>query len=175
MEDVRMNISRVILLGAVICSGLLMAPSLFGQAYNARQLTRKVVPQPIPAKTNAPGVAAQPAPVAPAPPNAIQKRVITQAVVRYLPPPPVDPEKARASREQAIRKTIEFQKMRAEEGSESAQYELGLRYLKGDGLEKDETLGRKWLTESSKNGYGPATRKLEELDKPAEPAHPETK
>jgi TPR repeat protein len=94
---------------------------------------------------------------------------MTQAVVRIV-RPPVDPEKARAAREEAVRRTVAFQMKRAEEGSESAQYELGLRYLKGDGVERDEAKGRHWLGLSAKNGYGPATRKLEDLDKPAEPA-----
>jgi TPR repeat protein len=90
-------------------------------------------------------------------------------MVRVVQPPP-DPEKVKAAKAEAVRKTVEFQKMRAEEGSESAQYELGLRYLKGDGVEKDEALGRKWLKESAKNGYAAATRKLDDLDKtPASP------
>jgi len=98
---------------------------------------------------------------------------MTAPVPVHIVQPYVDPEKARASKEEALRKTVEFQKKRAEEGSESAQYELGVRYLKGDGVEKDPVTGRKWLFESSKNGYGPATQKLEELDKPAPPAKSE--
>lgn len=90
--------------------------------------------------------------------------VSTNRLVYRPSPPPVDPGKARAAKEEAVRKTVEFQKKRADEGSESAQYELGVRYLKGDGVEKDEATARKWLTLSSKNGYGPATRKLEEID-----------
>jgi len=88
-------------------------------------------------------------------------------VAPVVPKPAIDPEVAKASRETAARKAVEHQKKQAEEGSESAQYELGVRYLKGDGVEKDEAMGRKWLALSSKNGYGAATRRLEELDKAA--------
>jgi hypothetical protein len=141
----------------------------------ARRLTHRIAPQ---AHTNTARAttpqgptaapAAAPAPV-PAPAPALTVR--TQALVRLV-PPPVDPEKARAAKDEAQRKTVEFQKKRAAEGSESAQYELGMRYLKGDGVEKDEATGRKWLTESAKNGYTAASKKLEDLDHPA--AAPET-
>ena len=76
------------------------------------------------------------------------------------PPPPADPQKAK---QETLRKTIEFQKKRALEGSPSAQYELGLRYLAGDGVEKDEATGLKLLEESAKQDYTLAKRKLEEL------------
>ena len=62
-----------------------------------------------------------------------------------------------------MRKTIEFQKKRAAEGSPSAQYELGLRYLNGDGVEKDEAVGLKFLEDSAKQDYTLAKKKLEEL------------
>jgi TPR repeat protein len=101
-----------------------------------------------------------------------QPIVVTQVVVRVV-QPPVDPAKAKAAKEEAVRKTVEFQKRRADEGSESAQYELGLRYLKGDGVEKDEAAGRKWLELASKNGYGPATKKLDDLNKQGPPANEE--
>src|SRR5438128_1506632 len=44
---------------------------------------------------------------------------------------PVQPSLDKAELE---RRVIAFQKKRAEEGSASAQYELGLRYLKGEGV-----------------------------------------
>ena len=76
---------------------------------------------------------------------------------------PADPEKEKARKEEAVKKTIEFQKKRAAEGSPSAQYDLGMRYLKGDGVVRDEELGRKWLEESAKNDHALARKKLEEL------------
>jgi hypothetical protein len=128
-----------------------MAPT--GRAQTARQLTRRVVPQP----------ANQPPPKQPTPPPAAAR---PPAVVPSQPavvPAPVDPEKEKAKQAEALKKTIEFQKKRAEEGSPSAQYELGLRYLKGDGLEKDVETGRKWLEKSAEQDYSPAKKKLEEL------------
>ena len=70
---------------------------------------------------------------------------------------------AEKAKQETLRKTIEFQKKRAAEGSPSAQYELGLRYLYGDGLEKDEAAGMKLLEESAKQDYTLAKRRLEEL------------
>ncbi len=81
------------------------------------------------------------------------------------PPAPVDPVKAQAAKEEATRKTIEFQKKRAAEGSATAQYDLGMRYLKGDGVEKDEAKGRELLETSAKNENSQAIKKLKELDK----------
>jgi hypothetical protein len=45
--------------------------------------------------------------------------------------------------------------------------------VKGDGVEKDEATGRKWLEESAKNGFGPAATKLEDLNKPSAAAKPD--
>jgi len=67
------------------------------------------------------------------------------------------------AKQETLRKTIEFQKKRAAEGSPSAQYELGLRYLKGDGVDKDEAAGMKLLEESAKQDYTLAKKKIEEL------------
>lgn len=159
-----MKIVRLILVGVVVTEMF----SFSHAQVTARRLTRRIAPQ---AQTNTArattpqGPTAAPTP-APAPPPTPAMAVRTQALVRVV-PPPVDPEKARAARDEAQRKAVEFQKKRAAEGSESAQYELGVRYLKGDGVEKDEATGRKWLAESAKNGYGPASKKLEELDHPA--------
>lgn len=173
-----MNSVRLLLVGVILAQTFVSVQA----QVTARRLTRRVAPQ---AQTNTANVTTPQGPTAtpaasapvPVPPPAPALTVRTQAVVRLL-PPPVDPEKTRAARDEAQRKTIEFQKKRASEGSESAQYELGVRYLKGDGVEKDEATGRKWLTESAKNGYGPASKKLEELDRPggaAQPAKPAEK
>jgi hypothetical protein len=61
------------------------------------------------------------------------------------------------------RKTIEFQKQRAEAGSDTAQYDLAMRYLKGDGLERDAAKARRWLEKSAKSGNTLAAKKLKEL------------
>ena len=123
-------------------------------AQSARQLTRRIVPP----SNNPPPVggsaASRPAPAPPA------VGPTTNNLAVPAPPPPADAEKAK---QETLRKTIEFQKKRAAEGSPSAQYELGLRYLNGDGLDKDEGAGMKLLEESAKQDYTLAKRKLEEL------------
>lgn len=122
-------------------------------AQSARQLTRKIVPPPpapAPAASGKPATPTQP--VTPAAPTTVP-----------APPPPADAEKAK---QETQRKTLEFQKKRAEEGSAAAQYELGLRYLKGDGLPKDAVTGRQWIEKSATNGYSLAVKKLEDLPPP---------
>lgn len=75
--------------------------------------------------------------------------------------PAVDP----AQKEAAQRRALESQKKRAEEGSSGAQYDLGMRFLNGDGVEKDSDLARKWLGKSAEQGNPAAQRKLDELAK----------
>ena len=146
-----MKLPLTVCLLAVAC--MLATSDLLAQS--ARQLTRKIVPPPTnqpPSRQTSPPSAARPS--APVP---------TQQAVAA--PAPVDPVKEKAKQEEVLKKTIEFQKKRAAEGSSSAQYELGLRYLHGDGLEKNEAEGRKWIEESAKKDYSPARKKLEELDR----------
>jgi len=131
---------------------LVVTLNLSGQS--PRQLTRRIVPPP---PNNNPPAGGAPAARPAAPPAAVP--TATNSAVP-APPPPADPEKAR---QETLRKTIEFQKKRAAEGSPSAQYELGLRYLNGDGVEKDEAVGLKFLENSAKQDYTLAKKKLEEL------------
>jgi TPR repeat protein len=103
-----------------------------------------------PPPPGAPGSARQPAPPT------------TQVIVstNLVPAQKTDEEKA-----ELLKKTIEFQKRRAGEGSATSQYDLGMRYLKGDGVEKNLEEARKWLELSAKGGNNQAKAKLEELDK----------
>ncbi len=115
--------------------------------YSARTLTRKVAPQP-----------PQPAPVRPAqqyaaPAPAAPPRPLTQAEVA----------KVKADKSKNEVKQFDFYKRRAEEGSDHAQYELGLRYLNGKGTDPNEKLGREWLAKASKQGHTQATKKLADL------------
>ena len=73
------------------------------------------------------------------------------------------PEKTKEQKEELVRKTIEFQKKRAEAGAPTAQYDLGMRYLNGDGVEKDLDLAKKWLSAAATNGNSQAAKKLETL------------
>jgi hypothetical protein len=53
---------------------------------------------------------------------------------------------------------------RAEKGSPSAQYDLGMRYLKGDGVQQDEEIGRSWLEKAARQGDNLAYEKLKDTD-----------
>ncbi|MBI3875696.1 MAG: SEL1-like repeat protein [Verrucomicrobia bacterium] len=53
---------------------------------------------------------------------------------------------------------------RAESGSAQAQYDLGLRYLTGDGVEKDDGKAREWLQKSADGGNAQARNKLNSLN-----------
>ncbi len=73
-----------------------------------------------------------------------------------------------ASKEEVARNTLEFQRRRAEAGAAHAQYDLGVRYLNGDAVEKDLKAARKWLTAAANQGHTQALKKLEDLSKAAE-------
>ncbi len=68
------------------------------------------------------------------------------------------------SPEETKRKVVESQMKRAEGGSAQAQYDLGLRYLSGDGVGKDDAKAREWLEKSAEGGNSEAKRKLESLN-----------
>jgi hypothetical protein len=53
---------------------------------------------------------------------------------------------------------------RAEEGDPWAQTRLGIRYLEGQGVEKDPVEAEVWLRKAASGGYQPAARQLEQLD-----------
>ena len=122
-----------------------LATSVHAQ-YSARQLTRKVVPQQ-PAQPTRPG-----APVGQAPGVAVPAATV--------------PQKTEAQKAEADKKLVAYYKARAEKGSESALFELAMRYLAGKGVEKNEKLGMEWLEKAAKNGSTAAGKKLAEL-KPA--------
>ncbi len=106
------------------------------------QTARAVAPAPAgarpPAVAPAPGSVATPAPVA------------VPAPVR-----PVDPE-----RDQRI---LNFQRQNAASGNPSAQYDLGMRYLRGNGVEQDDVQAMEWLKLASQNGDSRAKKELAAL------------
>ncbi|MHC1763531.1 MAG: hypothetical protein AB9869_04375 [Verrucomicrobiia bacterium] len=171
-----MKTLRLIVFGALVAE-LISLPAATAQVYSPRRITQRVAPQVNPAQTNPAAAKVAPAPAGNTPATATAPAVSSRTqpprpVVRIVPPPPQDPAKVRAEKEATTRRVVEFQKKRATEGSASAQYELGTRYLKGDGVEKDEAVARKWLESSAKAGYDPAIKKLQELDRVAQPAQP---
>ncbi len=101
---------------------------------------------PIPAPASPKAAKAAPSPASPAVPKAF--------------PPPANT----AAADEAKQKAFESQMKRAEQGSPYAQYELGMRYIKGNGVEKDVATGRSWLEEAVRNGSTDAARSLKSLD-----------
>jgi len=70
-----------------------------------------------------------------------------------------------AQREAILKRTIEFQKKRAEQGSAVAQFDLGKRFLTGDGLEQNLQEAKKWFEAAAKQNHAGAAAKLEEVKK----------
>lgn len=60
-------------------------------------------------------------------------------------------------------KVAALYRKRADSGDADAQYELGLRYLAGKGVAKDEKEGRRFLELAAKQGHKQATAKLKTL------------
>lgn len=140
------------------------SPSAWAQYRSPRQYMRRIAPPPQPAP-------AQPSAVAQPPPSAV---ALPPGPAVMAPPPASAPTeadlaKAAAEKEAADKRVLEFQRKRAEVGSPTAQYELGIRYLTGKGVEKNLAEARKWLEAAAKQDNVWAKRKLKELDE-----HPET-
>ena len=140
----------LILLSAFLVEGLAHA--------QARKLTSRIVNPDNTLKT-APQPGLQPMP--PAPPAPPQPGVARPALIVTN----VVPEKTKEQKAELERKTVEYQKKRAEAGAPTAQYDLGVRYLNGTGVEKDKELARKWLSKAATNGNSQAVKKLAEIDK----------
>lgn len=68
-------------------------------------------------------------------------------------------------------KLLEWQHQRAAQGSATAQYDLGLRYLEGKGVAKDEVEALRLLRAAAAQGHTQASDKLKVLEKlsPAQP------
>ena len=117
------------------------------QYFGARRYTQRLAPQ-----------TAQPAP----PPVAPSKAAVGPASTNAA---PVNAEKAKEEKDAVLKRTVDFQKKRAEEGSASAQYDLGKRYLNGDGVEKNLAEAKKWFDAAAKQEHVGAAQKLEEIQK----------
>jgi len=128
----------------------------FGQ-YSARTLTSKIVPQQQqPAPAARPGQQAVAVQAAPA-------RPLTEA----------EQAKLRLQKDKNEVKQFEFYKRRAEEGSDDAQYQLGMRYLAGKGTPPDEKLARECFEKAAKQGHKQAGQKLAELGPAPAAVNPE--
>lgn len=128
----------------VAAAALVGISAVNGRAQGVRGVTRQTVTLP-------PTFLLPPAPVA------------TQRVVIVRIEPPLDPDKAAEVRSAREARVLEFQRRRAAAGAPTAQYDLGMRYLKGDGVEQNAALARHWLELSAKGGNKQAARTLESL------------
>ena len=158
----------LLILLAFVVSELMFSSSARAQGvYNrAKSMARGVAPSPYPS---------QPARGNPYQPNpgAVARQPMAPPSGAYAPQAPAQrpvaaprpsAQTTKELPEDVVRRTVEFQKKRAEDGQPSAQYDLGMRYIKGDGIEKDGELGLKWLQTAAKNGSIQATKKLKEFD-----------
>lgn len=89
-------------------------------------------------------------PIAPAPSSALVPTATTSST------------KSQASfiSDTALKRLVE----RAESGETAAQYQLAERYLKGDGVPKDEAKAREWFTKTAQGGSTWAAKRLEALN-----------
>lgn len=75
-------------------------------------------------------------------------------------PPQVDAKKVEAEKKRIQQNVLERQTERAKLGDARALYDIGLRYLKGDGVEADREKALEHLRQSAKGGESLARRKL---------------
>ena len=111
-----------------------------------RTLTRRIEPlvRPQP-PVSRPGAAPGVAPAAPA-------KVLT----------PAEEEQKKMELSAEDKKKLQWQMERAEKGSDNAQLALGLRYLNGDGVDKNPKKARKWFEAAAKQGNAAAKKNLAE-------------
>ena len=144
------------LLACAIFVSFLLISNAIAQT-TARGLTKKITDANAAANQDLNRSLTEPPPAAPAPSKTIKPS--PQAVTNVV------PEKTAEQKVAILQKTIEFQKKRAEAGAPTAQYDLGIRYLNGDGVEKNPELAKKWLHSAATNGNTQAVKKLGELKK----------
>jgi TPR repeat protein len=81
------------------------------------------------------------------------------------------PQKTAEEKQDIIQRTVAIQRKRAERGDAIAQYDLGMRLMRGEGVEKNMDEAVKWLHRSADQGNSLAKKQIEDLDKKAsEPA-----
>ena len=62
------------------------------------------------------------------------------------------------------RRVLAWQLKRANEGYAVSQYDLGMRYLNGDGVEQDHEKAKRWFAEAAQNGNNQAYERLRNYD-----------
>ncbi len=111
----------------------------------------------------APQAAAAPVAAPMAPPTALPVAAPAQPGAKTAAPvaAPAPARKSDPEREQRI---INFQRQNAVSGNPSSQYDLGMRYVKGDGVEKDDKQAMEWLKLAAQNGNSRAQKELTALE-----------
>jgi hypothetical protein len=78
-------------------------------------------------------------------------------------PPPHVVAKKNAEKKSSQDAVIKFYQDKAAAGDATSQRRLGLRYIKGDGVEKDLAKGREWLVKAAAQGDTEAADELKKL------------
>ena len=76
----------------------------------------------------------------------------------------MDPIKDAAVKAETGQRVLKWHQSLAENGNSHGQYSLGLRHLRGDGVERNEELGRNWLAKAAKQGHDGAYQALKNTD-----------
>ncbi len=84
---------------------------------------------------------------------------------------PSSPEPSRAAKKKASRskeavadRVLKFQMKQADEGNARAQFVMAERYLYGEGVEYNPSLGMEYLNKAAANGYAKAKEKIASMD-----------
>jgi len=65
-------------------------------------------------------------------------------------------------------RVVSFQRQSALSGNRTAQYDLGMRYLQGNGVERDHEEARRWLKLAADQGHNRAEKELQRLPAPGQ-------
>lgn len=146
--------TRLYVLAGAVLAGSLAPWWVHAQYLAPRQYLRRLDPNtPSPRPANPPAPALPPGPMVTPPPAFPATSVATNTNAR-----------ARAEQLEAQKRAVEALRKRAEAGSASAQYELGMRYLTGKGVTTNLVEARKWFEAAARQGDYWAKKKLAELE-----------
>ena len=133
----------------LLAASFLLTVSIHAQVGTSpRDLTKRIEPQ-----------VRRPAPAPP------QRPAVSAAAVQVQAQKPLtaaEQEQKRMMDSAEEKKKLQWQMERAEKGSDTSQFALGIRYLEGKGVEKDLKKSRKWLEASAKQGNVDAKKALAE-------------
>jgi hypothetical protein len=77
---------------------------------------------------------------------------------------PLTPEQEAAKKAETAAKVLAWHQEQANNGSPYAQYQMGLHYLNGEGVEKNTATAREWFLKSARQGNDEAYEKFKNLD-----------